>query len=276
MTAASLASNAAALAQRPAPRDDPPMRSAALLVAALVACSPPVDSKPLAPPPAVDPTPAPDPPPSPGPPPPTAETPATTRAPNLCTALCVDARQMQAMSIEAIEAQCATECEATATNPATPECTRAAAEARKRAEKSPMSRRAPAVWKQVDAALACGHHDALLERLAAIGTANTKTRDADFLAALAGDPFLSHTCRAGIDAAHDAAKLPQPQRTAALVQSCPLTDVDPQGAAKDLPIATLLAIETVAHRWQAYGATSSDHAILLDTLRLASALAAAK
>ena len=55
-----------------------------------------------------------------------------------------------------------------------------------------------------------------------------------------------------------------------------LEGIEVEGAAKDIPVATLLAIETVALRWQAYGAKSSDHGLLLETLRLSSALAATK
>lgn len=252
------------------------MRGHSLVVAALAACSSPVETKHLEAPPAAKPSiPAPsanaD-----APPPVAVADTAPKPTPNLCTALCVNGRQMQAMSIEAIESQCATECDAIASGPPNPECTRAAADARKLAEKPPMNRRAPAVWKQLGAPLACGHHDTVLDRLAEIGAANTKTRDADFLTALAADPFFSHVCPAGIDAAKAAAERPPEQRTPALVKACPLAGVDADGAAKDLPVATLLAIETVARRWQAYGAKSSEHAILLDTLRLASALAASK
>jgi hypothetical protein len=139
-----------------------------------------------------------------------------------------------------------------------------------------VNKRAPSVWKQMDAALACDHADAVLERLAQIGSKNAKTREEDFFAALAADPHFVRLCPAGIDAAKAVAELPQAERTRALVERCPLANVEVEGAAKDLPVATLLAIETVALRWQAYGAKSSDHELLLETLRLSSALAASR
>lgn len=99
-------------------------------------------------------------------------------------------------------------------------------------------------------------------------------REAAFARVLVDDPFFDRLCPAGLIVLDEAGQQPAAERSAWPVRRCPLPQVDPEGATKDLPPATLLAIETLALRWDAYGARSEHHQRLLDTLRLASALEA--
>jgi len=192
---------------------------------------------------------------------------------SLCTEICVTSRQTEAESLDASLEMCASECSALATDPVPPACVATAKAASARSSKGDARRRGPNVWKEVGTSLACGHADAVFEALSKAGSLpNVAEREAAFLEALRADPWFSRLCPAGIDVLAELAAQPEHERSVWLVGRCPLPHVDPEGVTKDLPPATLLAIETLSLRWKAYGARSEHHQRLLDTLRLASAL----
>lgn len=203
---------------------------------------------------------------------PSAAAPADLRE-ALCRPLCLQRSQMRAVAAEMIESDCAAECR----TPAGPDraCEEAVAKARRGVEAVPMPRRATRVLAALaDPAVSCGNADPVLTAIAAAAAeADLERRDAALGDALKSDPWLELVCPAAGSVLDDLGALPEPVRSAHLARECPLHGSDPeQGVLRDIGPMTLLAERTIAARWAVYGATTSHHEILLDTLLLASGL----
>jgi len=189
-------------------------------------------------------------------------------------ALCVERNRNQARAPEAIATDCRHQCDAMPEKPDAP-CAEAASLLRKQVERKPMQRRAPVVWGGVSRPeVHCGHIDATLQELARVGArTDLDAREAGLAEVLRRDPHLERTCPGGLAVLDAIEGLPTRDANLYLVEHCPLPGEQPGNPIlQDIRPMSLLALRTLAERWRAVGATSDDHGVMLEILRLASAL----
>lgn len=211
----------------------------------------PAEPKPSEPVPApAEPSPAPQ---------PTAEAPAP-----LCIRMCTLRAQARAVGPEAIARDCEKHCEAPPSD-----CPAFGKEARTRVEVGPMHERAPKVWAEISKPeFYCGYSDPFTRGLAAAATKDRVARALALTDALDLDPFPKDACPSGNP-------LPKGGTATDAIAACAI-DEAPASWHQDVDATSFLAIRAARLRIDALGLDTGDRKILLNTLVLATALAAEK